>query len=322
MKQKLHSFVWKCLAAILVFLSTSLASYSQYSESTASWEAGISLGPANFLGDLGGKYGKGTTFIKDHNIQMTKLMFGAYVAYYPNEWIGFRLAGNIGTIEGDDAIIKPKGSYEEARLTRNSNFKSKIQEVLLMAEFYPTVFLEYEPSDVYHKLRPYGVIGIGGFHFNPQGTDPANGNWVYLKPLRTEGQGMAEHPDRKEYSLTQVNVPMGVGLKYFATETFSISLEVLHRVTFTDYIDDVSTKYIDPALFYSYMPLAQAQVAERLANKSGGNSMSNTPFLPGQKRGTETNNDGYFSFGVKLGITLGANSDKRWRNSTRCPVRF
>jgi len=323
MKQKLHSFVWKCFATVLVFLSTCLASFGQFTESTSSWEAGIFIGPTNFLGDLGGKYGKGTTFLKDHNIQMTKLMFGAYVAYHPNEWLGLRLGANFGTIEGDDAVIKPKGSYEEARMIRNSNFQSKIQEVILVAEFYPTVFFEYEPSDVYHKLRPYGVIGVGGFHFNPQGTDPANGNWVALKPLRTEGQGMAEYPDRPEYSLTQLNIPMGLGLKYFASETFSVSLEILHRKTFTDYIDDVSTNYIDPALFYNYMPLAQADLAARMANKSASNPLnSGVTFGPGQKRGTPTNNDAYFSFGVKLGITLGANSDKRWRNSTRCPVRF
>lgn len=321
MKQKLHSFVWKCLSATLLILSAHLCSYSQSTESSSYFEAGITAGPSNFLGDLGGNYGKGTTFLKDNNIQMTKLMVGAYLSYHPNDWLGFRLAANFGSIEGDDAIIKPKGNLEESRSRRNSNFKSKIQELFLVAEIYPTVFFEYEPSDVYHKIRPYAVIGVGGFHFNPQGTDPNNGNWVYLKPLRTEGQGFAEYPDRKEYKLTQLNIPMGVGVKYFASETVSVSLEVIHRKTFTDYIDDVSTNYIDPTLFYNHLPLAQAQVAERVANKSG-TGVTAGGYGPGQQRGTPTNNDAYFSVGFKLGFRLGTNSDKRWRNSTRCPVRF
>ena len=47
-------------------------------------------------------------------------MFGAYIAYHPSEWLGFRLAANIGTLEGDDAIIKGKGGWEEARKRRKS----------------------------------------------------------------------------------------------------------------------------------------------------------------------------------------------------------
>jgi len=323
MKQKLHSFVWKCFTVTLLILTSYSSSFSQYGESTSFWEAGVTMGPSNFLGDLGGKMGKGTTGLKDNNIQMTKFMLGGYLTYQPNEFFGVRLAVNIGTIEGDDNIINPKGGLEEARKTRNSNFKSKIQEVLLLAEFYPTVFFEYEQSDIYHKFRPYVVAGIGGFHYNPQGLDLQTNEWVYLKPLHTEGQGFAEYPDRKEYKLTQVNFPIGGGLKYFASENMSLSLEVIHRFTMTDYIDDVSKDYIDPALFYSYLPTAQAQLAQRMANKADPGSIGNVPsFGPGDKRGTPTNNDGYYSICLKVGFRLGTNSDKRWRNSTRCPVRF
>jgi hypothetical protein len=227
-----------------------------------------------------------------------------------------------GTLEGDDAIIKPKGGLEEARKVRNSNFRSKLLEGLLMAEIYPTVFLEYDQTDIFRKLRPYVVIGIGAFKFNPQGTDPLNGQWVNLQPLHTEGQGFAEYPDRKDYKLTQMNVPMGAGVKYFLSESVNLSLEIVHRKTFTDYIDDVSTTYVDPALFYYYMPIPQAQLAERMANKTGDQLGNNTVYFPGDKRGTPTNKDSYYSVQVKLGFRLGSNSDNRWRNSTSCPIRF
>jgi hypothetical protein len=188
-----------------------------------------------------------------------------------------------------------------------------------MAEVYPTVFLEYEPSDIFHKLRPYGMIGVGVFHFDPMGTDPFNGQWVKLSTLHTEGQGFPEYPDRKEYKLTQLNIPMGVGVKYFLSESVNLGLEIIHRKTFTDYIDDVSTTYIDPALFYTYLPLQQAQLAERMANKTA-DPLGNSVFFPGDKRGTATNNDAYYSIQFKLGFRLG-NKD-RWRNSTSCPIRF
>ena len=317
MKQNLRASVWKWCALSLLSVSFT-PSFSQYSEQTSFWEAGITAGPSNFLGDLGGNYGKGTTFLKDNNIQMTKFTFGGFLSYHPNEWLGARLALNFGSLEGDDAIIKGKGGLEEARRIRNSNFRSRFTEALLVGEFYPTVFFEYDATDIYHKLRPYGVLGIGFFKFNPMGTDPVTGQWVALQPLRTEGQGMNEYPDRKEYKLTQMNVPLGLGVKYFVNENTSLSLEVLHRKTFTDYIDDVSTNYIDPVLFYNYLPAQQAQVAERMSNKTG--NATTRVYNAGDKRGTPENNDSYYTVGFKLGFRLG--NDSRYRNSTSCPVRF
>jgi len=318
MKQFLHS-VWRCSLLLLVTAGSCITSFGQNTESSSFFEAGISLGPSNFLGDLGGNAGRGTKFIKDNNFPMTKFIFGAYLTYQPNEWLGFRLALNRGTIGGDDAIIKGKGGLEEARKYRNSDFRSRITEAMILAEIYPTVFLEGDPTDVWGRLRPYIAIGAGIFHFNPQGTDPKTGAWVDLKPLHTEGEGFAEYPGRKEYKLTQVNIPMGIGAKYFLSESMNLSLEILHRTTFTDYIDDVSTTYIDPASFYAHMPLAQAQLAERMANKSGNNGAT-TPYAAGSKRGTATNNDAYFSVNVKLGFRLGRGGNDY--SSTRCPVRF
>ena len=126
MKQDLHSSVWKCCAASL--LSTMMlvnTTFAQKSESTSHYEAGITLGPSNFLGDLGGNQGKGTAFLKDNNIQMTKLTVGGFISYHPNELLAFRFGLNFGSLEGDDAIIKNKGGLENARKIRNSDFKSK-----------------------------------------------------------------------------------------------------------------------------------------------------------------------------------------------------
>lgn len=313
MMQDLPRSVWKC-CVLPVLLFVSFSSAGQSTESSSHYEAGVTVGPSNFLGDLGGNMGKGTTFLKDNNIQTTKLTMGGFVSYHPNELLSFRFALNFGTLEGDDAIINDKGGYEVARKDRNSNFRSKFSEALILAEVYPTIFLEEDPTDNYKKFRPYVVAGIGGFKYNSEGYDPVTNSWVALKPLRTEGQGFAEHPDRKEYKLTQMNLPLGVGVKYFLSDNINLSLEIIHRKTFTDYIDDVSTKYIDPSLFYNYMPAAQAQLAERMANKSAG------VYGVGDTRGTTTNNDAYYSAGFKLGFRLGNNN--RYGNSTSCPVRF
>lgn len=314
MKQNLPRSVWKrCALSLITFLSC--ISYAQVTESSSHLEAGITVGPSNFLGDLGGNMGRGTTFLKDNNIQMTKLTIGGYVSYHPNELLAFRFAVNFGTLEGDDAIINRKGGLEEVRKDRNSNFRSKFSEALFLAEIYPTIFLEGDPTENFGKFRPYAVAGIGAFKYNPEGFDPVSNQWVALRPLRTEGQGFAEYPDRKEYKLTQMNIPMGIGIKYFLSDNVNLSFEIIHRKTFTDYIDDVSTKYIDPATFSNYMSASQAALAARMANKS-----LNSVYGPGMKRGTPTNNDAYYSAGFKLGFRLGSND--RYGNSTNCPIRF
>jgi len=191
-----------------------------------------------------------------------------------------------------------------------------------MAEFYPTVFLEEDPEDVTARLRPYGVIGLGAFHFNPQGSYRNNlGDyvWVNLRPLHTEGEGFAEYPDRKEYKLTQLNIPLGAGIKYYFSENLNISFEIIHRKTFTDYIDDVSTRYIDPTLFDKYLSANDAAIAKAVSNKSA--SGYNTPNYGNKmKRGDPKQNDAYFTAGFKIGFRIGGGSEQRWRNSTHCPL--
>ena len=321
MKRDLHSCVWKCASVLSLLLLQVFSSQSQSIFKSDLFEAGVTIGPSNFLGDLGGNFGRGTTFLKDNNFASTRLIAGAFFTFHPTEWVGFRLTATIGQLAGDDALISGNGGLEEARKLRNSNFKAGLQETMLLMEFYPTVFMEYDRNDLFHKFRPYGMIGAGLFHYNSKGKDFATGNWVDLQPLHTEGQGFAEYANRSNYKQIQMNIPVGAGIKYYINDRTSIGFELMHRITFTDYIDDVSTTYIDPALFYKYLPQAQAQLAERMANKTDINNIGSTLFGAGDKRGNANNNDSYYSFGIKLGIRLGSDAATTgWRNSTRCPV--
>jgi hypothetical protein len=311
--RSLQFFVVLCLAISAPFSAFCQMSTGPY------WEAGLTAGPMVFMGDLGGNYGVGTTFLKDYNLPVTRLTEGAYLAYYPQEWLGFRLAYNHGELYGNDALIKANSGDAMSRKDRNLDFRSQLDEGLFMTEIYPTVFLEEEPEDEVGRLRPYGLLGLGVFHFNPQGTYTVGGNtsWVYLRPLHTEGEGFAEYPGRKEYSLTQLNIPMGFGAKYFISNKLNFSVEVLHRKTFTYYMDDVSTTYINPDLFAKYLSPSQAVIAEAVSNKSA-EGYSTPDYEPGDKRGDHTQYNAYFSFNFKLGIRIG--DGDRWRNSTHCPL--
>ncbi len=293
-------------------------------------EVGINIGPSFFLGDLGGHRGKGTTFIKDLNLPLTKVMKGLFLTVYPNEWLGVRAAAEIGQLEGQDRIINTKGVNELWRKQRNLDFKSNISEGYVAAEVFPLMLLNASHDDYRPRLRPYGVIGVGVFHFNPKGslTDAyGNKSWYALKPLHTEGEGFPEYPQKKNYNLTQLNIPMGGGVKYIISDRVNLSFEVLLRKTFTDYIDDVSTEYIDPIYFDKYLSAADAAIAKQIHDKVVGIVEPNrTRNSPDVQRGNPHQNDSYFTLFLKFGVRIGKIYESLYsRNAAshmRCPARF
>ena len=210
MKPYLHKFVKKTILLTLISFCILSTSYSQaflFGEKVK-WEVGLNFGPSFFLGDLGGNSGKGTNDIKDINLEFTKMMKGVFITMYPKNWFGLRVAADVTYLEGSDDIINTTGINELWRKQRNLDFKTTVLEGYLAVEFFPTMLLnrqtEYEP-----RLRPYGLAGIGVFHFNPKGslTDAAgNKSWYYLHPLRLEGQGMPEYPYSQPYKLTQLKL--------------------------------------------------------------------------------------------------------------------
>ncbi len=330
MKPSLPSHVGKILLLLLLCTSVMYKSYSQgfiFGNDKIKWEVGLNFGPSFFLGDLGGNAGKGThVFTKDLNLEFTKLMKGAYITVYPTKWFGLRLAGGLTFLEGDDAVINTTGLDELYRKQRNLDFRTNVWELNACVEIFPTMLFSNDPENE-PRLRPYGLIGVGVFNFNPQGSlTAANGNksWYYLHPLRTEGQGMAEYPDRKPYQLTQLNIPMGCGLKYYISDRVNAGVEYLYRKTFTDYIDDVSTTYVDYRNFAKYLPAQEASLATKLSDKANGIIFPGmTRFAAGEQRGDLKHGDTYFSVVLKIGFRLGPIYESSFARSaarqTRCP---
>ena len=308
----------RLIAILLITVSSSINSFSQSVTIRGKVEVGLGLGPLVFLGDLGGARGLGKTFIKDIDYPLIKLSKGLFVGVAPTEWLGFRLAVNTGMLEGDDKLAPNKGGDEVYRLERNLNFRTKLLEGYAAVEFYPSVFLE-QYDDLKGKLRPYGIIGLGVYHFNPQ-TQDNSGNWVALQPLHTEGQGFPEYPDRKNYKLTQMELPMGFGFKYYLKENMFIGLEVLHRKLFTDYVDDVSTDYIDPIYFDKYLSPANAALARQLNYRGTYSSVTRPSDVVGAQRGDPKQNDAYFSTILRLGWRLREMSGAE--RQMRCPLYY
>jgi hypothetical protein len=305
---------------LVLILSLNLFSFRSHSQSITTgngkFEVGLGFGPMFFLGDLGGSAGIGRDFLKDVDFPLTKFSKMIYANYYPAEWLGFRLALSHGQLQGSDAEAPNKGGDETFRIARNLSFKSSVLEAYVAAEVYPTVFFE-RYDGLQGKLRPYGLIGVGAYKFNPK--TQLNGQWVELQPLRLEGQGLI--PGKNEYKLTQAEIPMGLGFKYFIRENMYVGMELLHRKLFTDYVDDVSTTYPDPIIFNA-LPAADAAKARQLYYRGDEIPAARLTPTVNEQRGDPTDNDAFFSTILRFGWRIGNDPNSNARKQMRCPIFY
>lgn len=271
------------------------------------WEACLGIGATNFLGDLGGANQIGTNGLKDLEIVLTKPAVSLNVRYRKGRYWGYKGGFYWGQVSGFDYL-----TTERYRNNRNLHFKSNIVEFSLMTELYIT---KERAGHVYKykKLKGWRHIdaqiylmgGVGGFWYNPKAS--YYGTWIALQPIGTEGQGYK--PGTKKYSRVSVCIPVGVGMKSALNRRWSIGLEIGLRKTFTDYIDDVSTVYYDPAEIAANNP-SLAAAAVFFANPSinsitAANNEGIDPTGVGQQRGDSTDNDAYLFVHVTVSYKIG-----------------
>jgi opacity protein-like surface antigen len=229
--------------------------------------------------------------------------FGLGLKYDLNPHWSVRTEFNSGKIEGDDKMNEPNLQL------RNLSFQSKITEGNLL--------LEYSLFDLSERnFTPYAFAGLAIFHFNPYAYDTL-GNKIFLKPLSTEGQGLPQYPDRKEYKLTQMAIPFGAGFRYRIADNITIGYELGMRKTRTDFLDDASTSYVDEFI------LAQERGPKAVEMAFRGDELKNSTAtypLEGELRGGSDFKDWYYFHGITL--TVGLNNKptgKGRKGDVRCP---
>jgi hypothetical protein len=267
------------------------------------FEIGASVGAMNCLTDLGGNKGIGKKFVKDLNLGKTKFAAGISLAAMYQNMIGLRLEATFGEVGADDAVLKKKAPSTFGRYERNLSFRSRITEFMLAAEIHPLFLInKYDENRQAPNLSPYLLAGVGFFSFKPQAR--SNGTWIDLQPLSTEGQGFKEYPDRKPYKLNQLNIPLGLGIRYELTDNLNIRGEFVYRKLNTDYLDDVSTNYIDVNLYPNYFTGAKLNNAFLLNDRQYELDPAHIT-NDGDQRGNSKNNDVYFSFNIKVSYSFG-----------------
>jgi hypothetical protein len=282
---------------IIAFIHSSAQTYLQ-GRPRGFTEVGVQGGITGYLGDLGGTLGSGSKSPTDYDSRLPNIMASINATYALTGWLSLRPNVAVMQILGDDKSLSTAGAGDKSSYYRNLSFRSMIYEGAVLAEVNPFYLLpRYAEKE--HRFYPYGAAGLGVFHFNPKAN--LNGKWHALQPLSTEGQGMEEYPDRKIYKRVQLNIPVGAGFKYYLNPGFYVGAEAMYRKTFTDYLDDVSTTYINPELFDKYFTAEQAEVARQLSYRS----LTRPEYQAGGIRGSAKNKDGYFTIGLRLGIVLG-----------------
>lgn len=260
------------------------------------------VGAANFLGELGGRDQVGSDFIWDLETKVFKPALTLGFRYNTSKNFSLRAQFSYAQLSGDDAL-----TAEPFRFNRNLHFRSHTYELALLGE---VIISDIRPGHTYdlagvrgQKPRAanlYAFGGIAGIKFNPQAK--AGENWYDLQPFGTEGQNLRGGAD--PYKLVSLAIPLGIGYRWQlgSVKNLMIGIEIGHRITFTDYIDDVSTVYHDQTALAQQFTAGslESALAQHFADPSNGFYIDDAGGLiplnstgTGQQRGDPEDNDAY-----------------------------
>lgn len=212
----------RIFSILLLTISFSQISKAQEDGYVHLGEFGVTLGAGHYFGDLNTRGG----------LQRPKPALGIFFRKQFGNYVGLRVAGRYTQVSYSD--IYSKNDYQR---NRNLSFNSEIFEFAVQGDFN---FFKFVPNSNNYFFTPYLTLGLGVFSYDPY--DYFGGNKIFLRDLGTEGQN-GGYLGRKPYESMAVCVPFGIGVKYNINSDMNLSLEICHRFTTTDYIDDVSTTY-------------------------------------------------------------------------------
>jgi hypothetical protein len=252
----------------VILLSTGAQGLAQYAQK--GWELGAWAGLSHYFGDLNTSFDLSRPGIAGG-------LSGRYI-FNPRISVGFN--ANYGRISADDA--RSKNEFERAR---NLNFRSNLFEISSQLEFN---FLKYVHGDRDYPFSPYLFGGISAFGFNP--VTELDGVRYSLRDYGTEGQFFGD-----EYSLFQLGLVYGMGVKFDINTDWSINIELSARRLFTDYLDDVSGRYPDKDELFSLRGPVAVQLSDR--SLAENRELFNIG-QAGRQRGNSRDNDSFSFFRV------------------------
>jgi len=255
-------------------------------------EFGVGIGAAHYFGDLNTRA----------KLNRPKLAAGLFFRKNFGNYIAMRVSGNFAQLGYSDIY----NTHNEYMHRRNLSFNSKVWELGLQGDFNFYRFLPGEPE---FRFTPYVTVGLSVFNYDPYAY--LNGQKYFLRQLGTEGQGWdTSYPDRKPYSSMALAIPFGVGFKYSINSRINLGFEVVYRFTNTDYLDDVSKTYVNPADF-PLNPDGSLSTTYLLSDRSyeTGERIG----IKGRQRGNSQNKDAFATAMFYISFNL---------QSYKCPSAF
>jgi len=251
------------------FVSFLLLIFISFSLHAQTWEVGIDGGGSAYMGDLNPK----------NPVKLSGISLGAFVQRNFDGYLSAKLNYNFGQISGADNT-----STNPQLRQRNLSFTTQLNELSLIGEFN---FMKYIPEAGQNVWTPFVYLGVGVVGYNPQAT--YGGRTYDLRPLTTEGES-------KPYSKLARTFPYGVGVKYNISGKLSLIGDIGYRNPSTDYLDDVSGNYANPAKLPN-------DLSRALADRSGETTGVYTG-TPGTQRGDLRPKDTYMFVGIGISFTF------------------
>lgn len=281
----------KLLAIILLvvaFQGVPIGSFAQ-NEVQQEGEFGIGLGAGHYFGDL------------NTRAWLNRPKPAATIFFRKN--FGNYIAGRISATYARLGYSDVYNTHNEYMYRRNLSFNSNVWELALQGDFN---FFRFMPGEPGNEFTPYITLGVGVFSYDPY--TYLRGEKVFLRELGTEGQGNAAYPDRKQYGPMALSIPIGAGVKFAINDRFNIGFEILHRLTSTDYLDDVSTTYVDPSIF---TPNADGSPSNAQLLSDRSYERGEPIGIPGRQRGNSKQKDQFVTAMIHLTFNL---------QSYKCPT--
>lgn len=257
---------------------------------------GVHAGVSNFLGDIGsGDLARG--FVYNMELRDTRWDIGAFARYRFHPLFAVQVAFDWNRLQGRDS-----NSDNRARLGRNLQFTNNVLHLNAKLELYPQIL---SVSDVGYRGRyrtdyqTYFFAGVGGIYHNPKGE--LNGELIKLRPLMTEGVN---------YSKVVLTIPFGGGFFFTHKKIHRFGFEYAWNWTFTDYLDDISDRYVSPDRMSSdpnaallanrYEPNPFVDLPDAKNYLWSGNGVGNL----GPQRGDPTDRDNFMTITVSYSYLI------------------
>ncbi len=253
-------------------------------------ELGFTFGASHYFGDLNPR----------SSINKPHVAVGVYFLKQFTNYLGVRTSVHYTHVGYSD--VNSKNDFQKRR---NLNFESNIFEAAVNGEFN---FFKFIPGDPKYTYTPYITLGVGVFAFNPYTN--LNGTKIMLQPLGTEGQNIpyiaGNGTNRKPYKTYSFSLPFRPGIKYNVSNGVNLSVQLAHRLTLTDYLDDVSTTYVGADKFAGQ---TNALILQDRSNENGNALIG----VEGRQRGWSKQKDQYIIAEIGISVNL---------RKYRCPTNY